>query len=191
MPFLIIQSYLIGSIPFAYIFAWNWRKVDIRRLGSKNVGTTNVFKEIGVLPGLMTGIFDACKGIAVVLLARTFGVGWAFGALIAAMIGHNWPIWLGFHGGGGLATFIGGMLFISTWWIVLILLGLWWIIYKLVRAHDHSALLVCLISPIVLGLIHSSWEYFLFGVGAAGVIGAKRLSSMRQKEHLPEMNQCG
>lgn len=180
---LLVKSYLIGSIPFAYILAWNWSKADIRRIGSENVGTTNVIKQIGVFPGVMTAVLDACKGIIAVLVGRAFGTGWEFVALIVAMIGHIWPIWLGFHGGGGLATFIGGMLLISKWWIVLILLGVWGLAYLMIRKHDQSALIACYISPIVLGVLNSSWAHFFFGLGAAFVVGIKRIFSMRKNEH--------
>jgi glycerol-3-phosphate acyltransferase PlsY len=167
---LLFNSYLLGSIPFAYIFAWQWRKVDIRRIGSENVGTTNVFKQIGC---------DAGKGIIAVMLGNTLAVGGEFIALPMAMIGHNWPVWLGFHGGGGLATFIGGMLVISKWWIILILLGVWGIAYLVMKSHDRSAFVACSLSPIILGTLHSSWSYFLFGVGSSLVVGIKRLFSIK------------
>ncbi len=64
---LLLVPYLMGSIPFAYILSWIWRKVDIRAIGSENVGTTNVFKEIGILPGVLTGILDGLKGLLATL----------------------------------------------------------------------------------------------------------------------------
>jgi glycerol-3-phosphate acyltransferase PlsY len=177
---LLLVPYLMGSIPFAYILSWIWRKVDIRAIGSENVGTTNVFKEIGILPGVLTGILDGLKG----LLATLFGMGMMpngeFIALIAAIAGHIWPVWLGFHGGGGLATFIGGMLLISEWWVVLLLLGVWGAAYLILKKHDLSALVACYVSPFLLGIIHSSWNYFLFGAGAAFVVGLKRIQSIRK-----------
>ena len=185
---LLFNSYLLGSIPFAYIFAWQWRKVDIRRIGSENVGTTNVFKQIGVLPGMLTAVCDAGKGIIAVMLGNTLAVGGEFIALPMAMIGHNWPVWLGFHGGGGLATFIGGMLVISKWWIILILLGVWGIAYLVMKSHDRSAFVACSLSPIILGTLHSSWSYFLFGIGSSLVVGIKRLFSIKKNRRLLELN---
>lgn len=180
---LIINSYLLGSIPFAYLVARQWKKVDIRYIGSENVGATNVLKEIGILPGVITGILDVAKGVLVVFLGSRCAGG-AFIALIMAMVGHNWPVWLGFHGGGGLATFIGGMLILSKWWIILILLAVWGISYLLLKSHDRSACVACSLSPFILGAFHSSWNYFLFGVASAAVIVLKRIGSMRKNKRL-------
>jgi len=185
---LIPVSYLIGSIPFAYIFSWIWSKVDIRAIGSENVGTTNVFKEIGFLPGVLTGVFDGLKGLVAVLIGGAAGLNGEFIALIAAMAGHIWPVWLKFHGGGGLATFIGGMLLISEWWVVLLLLGIWGAAYLIFKKHDLSAIIACYICPFLLGIIYSSWRHFLFGVGAACVVGMKRMQSIRKNHREPAMN---
>lgn len=184
MLVLFIKSYLLGSIPFAYIFAWSWKKEDIRKLGSENVGTTNVIKQIGFIPGAMTALFDAGKGMIAVALGDSISVCGEFVALIAAMVGHNWPFWLGFHGGGGLATFIGGMLLLSKWWIILILLGIWGLAYIILKSHDRSALTACCISPFIIGILHSSWHYFFFGVGAATVVGIKRYLNILKKGRL-------
>ncbi|NLV16401.1 MAG: glycerol-3-phosphate acyltransferase [Syntrophomonadaceae bacterium] len=177
---LIIVSYLIGSIPFAFFLAWIWRKVDIRVIGSENVGTTNVFKEIGVLPGMLTGILDGLKGLVAALIGMGIMTNGEFFALIAAMTGHIWPAWLKFHGGGGLATFIGGMLIIYDWWVILMILGIWGAAYSITKKHDLSALIACYVCPFILGIIHSSWNHFIFGIGAAFVVGLKRLQSIRK-----------
>jgi glycerol-3-phosphate acyltransferase PlsY len=100
------------------------------------------------------------------------------------MAGHNWPVWLGFHGGGGLATFIGGMFLISKWWVILIILGIWSLAYITIKRHDQSALVACYITPVILGIIHSSWSHFLFGVGVALVVGIKRVFSIKKNERL-------
>lgn len=184
MLWLVIKSYLLGSIPFSYLLAQFWRKIDIRKLGSHNVGATNVVKEAGIIPGLLAGIGDGVKGLIAVLMGSALGSGGECLALILAMVGHNWPIWLGFHGGGGLATFIGGMLIISKWWVILILLAIWGLAYLIVREHNRSALIACSLSPVVLGYLHSSWRYFLLGVGAAFVVGIKRFTGIKAEKTL-------
>lgn len=179
---LLVQSYLLGSIPFAYLAGRLFGKLDIRNVGSRNVGTTNVFKNVGALAGLVTALGDAGKGLYVVYLANMAPVpGAEFIALLAAMIGHNWPVWLGFHGGGGLATLIGGLLALSEWWVVLVLLALWGIMYLVFRDHCESALAACAIAPGVLGSIHRSWAHFSFGLGAAIIIGAKQAKAILEK----------
>jgi glycerol-3-phosphate acyltransferase PlsY len=177
---LVLVPYLIGSIPFAYIISQVWRKVDIRAIGSENVGTTNVFKEVGYLPGALTGILDGLKGLVVVLIGMGIGPNAELIALVAAMAGHIWPVWLKFHGGGGLATFIGGMLLISEWWVILLLLGIWGAAYLICKKHDLSALTACSFCPFIMGIVHSSWNHFLFGAGAAIVVGMKRIQSIRK-----------
>jgi len=182
---LIINSYLIGSIPFAYIFARKWANVDLREKGSRNVGTTSVFQQAGVLPGVMTAVCDAGKGIVAALLgSSTLAVGGGILGLVFAIVGHNWPIWLGFHGGGGLATFIGGMLVLSEWWVILVLLAIWGLLYLVVKNHDRSACIACSVAPFVLGLLHSSWTHFFLGLGSSFVIGIKRVASLWHKKKL-------
>lgn len=185
---LLVVSYLIGSIPFAYLFAHKWGKIDLRKSGSCNVGTTNVFQQVGVVPGLMTAVCDAAKGIVAVLVgSSTLAVGGGSLGLIFAIAGHNWPIWLRFHGGGGLATFIGGMLVLSEWWVILILLAIWGVLYLVVKNHDRSACIACSVAPFVMGLLHSSWSYFFLGMGSSFVIGIKRFASMLKNRKLEGM----
>lgn len=178
MLFLMLKSYFVGSIPFAFIFTRLARKLDIRKIGSGNVGTTNVFKQVGPLPAFLTAIGDGCKGLIAVMIGSAVGSGGELIALLVAVIGHNWPVWLKFHGGGGLATLIGGMLFITEWWVVPVLLSLWGLIYLLIREYKRSVLLTCSLLPFVLGWIHSSWKSFLFGLGAGFLLGLKNLKSL-------------
>lgn len=173
-----LKSYFVGSIPFAFIFTRLARKLDIRKIGSRNVGTTNVFKQVGPLPAFLTALGDGCKGLIAVMLGSAVGSGGELIALLVAVIGHNWPIWLKFHGGGGLATLIGGMLFITEWWVVPSLLLLWGLIYLIIREYKRSVLVTCSLLPFVLGWIHSSWKSFLFGLGAGFLLGVKNLKSL-------------
>lgn len=105
-------GYLLGSIPFAHIVARLIKGVDIRQIGGGNVGALNVIREIGLLPGLAVLTADIGKGAVAVLVATWLGLPllWAFVAGFAAILGHNWPIFLGFKGGKGAATTIGVLL---------------------------------------------------------------------------------
>lgn len=105
----IIIGYLLGSIPFAYITGRLKKGVDIRQVGGHNVGALNVMREIGLLPGVAVLIADIGKGSLAVLIARWLDLPmiWIFIAGFAAVVGHNWPIFLGFKGGKGAATTIG------------------------------------------------------------------------------------
>jgi len=105
----VIIGYLLGSIPFAYIVGCLIKGVDIRQVGGGNVGATNVMREVGTAAGIAVLIADIAKGALAVLIAQWFGVSQVavFIAGFAAVVGHNWSIFLGFSGGMGGATTIG------------------------------------------------------------------------------------
>ena len=110
MPVLvIILDYLLGSIPTAYIAGHITRGRDIRQIGDGNMGAQNAFRQLGPKTGIIVGIIDAIKGALAVLLAYALGVPLLAILLagVAAVIGHNWPIFLGFRGGRGECTTIG------------------------------------------------------------------------------------
>jgi glycerol-3-phosphate acyltransferase PlsY len=105
----VIIGYLIGSIPFAYIAGRLIKRVDIRTLGGGNVGATNVMREVGTVAGFVVFFADIGKGILAIFIAQWLDVPLlvVFIAGFSAVIGHNWPIFLGFSGGRGGATTIG------------------------------------------------------------------------------------
>jgi glycerol-3-phosphate acyltransferase PlsY len=98
----ILIGYLIGSLPIGYLVTQGTRGVDLRRVGSGNVGATNVYRTSGLGAAMAVMIADAGKGAAAVLLGGG-GVG-AVAAGVAAVAGHVYPVWLGFRGGKGVAT---------------------------------------------------------------------------------------
>src|SRR5690348_4705842 len=100
-------AYLLGSIPFGYVLVRAFRKEDIRDHGSGNIGATNVARSGARGLGLATLLLDLLKGLAAVLIARYIVHGSydvAIAAAIAAVLGHVFPVWLGFRGGKGVAT---------------------------------------------------------------------------------------
>lgn len=104
-------SYLIGSIPFSYLVARR-AGVDVRKVGSGNVGATNVLRSAGRKAGIVAFLLDASKGALAALLAQRLGPGGALPPLAAAaaVLGHMYPVWLGFKGGKGVATGAGAFL---------------------------------------------------------------------------------
>lgn len=105
-------SYLLGSVPFGLLVGKWWAKVDVRQHGSGNIGMTNVLRTAGYFCALLTLIGDVGKGVVAVVLARSL-TGDSFLGLFAgtfAVIGHNWPIFLRFKGGKGVATVLGVLL---------------------------------------------------------------------------------
>jgi len=105
----LIIGYLLGSIPVAYIVSRVRSGVDIRTIGSGNMGGANVMREIGTHEGAFVGLSDIAKGAGAILIAQALGVPelWVFGAGFAAVVGHNFPVFAGFRGGRGSATIIG------------------------------------------------------------------------------------
>ncbi len=105
----IVIAYLLGAIPFAYVAGRLKKDIDIRYAGGGNVGATNVLREVGTGAGLLVLAADILKGTLAVLIAKWFGVNMlvVFIAGLAAVIGHNWSIFIGFDGGKGGATTIG------------------------------------------------------------------------------------
>jgi len=105
----IIIGYLLGSIPTAYIVARLRKGIDIRNVGSRNMGGANVMREIGTHEGVFVGLIDVAKGAVAILIAQALNVSelWIFGTGFAALVGHNFPVFAGFKGGRGSATIIG------------------------------------------------------------------------------------
>lgn len=110
MPVIaVVTAYAIGSIPFALILARRWGTGDLRHLGSGNLGAANVWRATGVTPGVLVALLDVAKGAAGVVVAQRLNGGMATPAAagVAAVLGHIYPVWLGFRGGKGVATSCG------------------------------------------------------------------------------------
>jgi glycerol-3-phosphate acyltransferase PlsY len=110
MPWLIVAlGYFLGSIPTAYIAGRILKGADIRQMGDENMGAANAFRELGRKVGFFVGIIDAAKGALAVLIAQITNLPQIFVMLAgtAAVIGHNWPVFIGFRGGRGESTTIG------------------------------------------------------------------------------------
>lgn len=125
---IIVQSYLIGAIPFALIIGRVFYGVDVRTLGSGNLGSTNVFRNLGWKPGLAVQILDIAKGLVPVLLvASFFDTQMPFEnhtpfedstvvrliAGVTAVIGHMWSVFAGFRGGKGINTSMGMLIAVA------------------------------------------------------------------------------
>jgi glycerol-3-phosphate acyltransferase PlsY len=108
----ITLAYLVGSIPTAYLLSRLLRGVDIRRIGDGNVGALNTYRHISRWAGVLVALLDIAKGSAVTLLARHTGlpIRWVLVVGAVAVLGHDFMLYLGFHGGQGMATIAGVLL---------------------------------------------------------------------------------
>lgn len=111
LALLIIYSFILGSIPFGLIIA-RMKGIDPRKVGSGNIGTTNILRSVGKMAGILTLFGDSLKGVAAVAIGRTLNVGSPYEGIlgISAIAGHNFSLFLGFKGGKGVATSLGVVL---------------------------------------------------------------------------------
>lgn len=151
LPFtLILGAYVLGSIPFAILVS-RWRKgIDVRDYGSGNMGATNVLRVVGKGAGGLTLLADMGKGLVPVLLARALELSPAEVGLVAlaTVLGHLYPIFVGFRGGKGVATGLGaflGMMPLAT----LLAVGVWAICLALSRYVSLSSILASLSLPLI------------------------------------------
>ena len=112
---MIIAAYLLGSVPASYLVARS-RGIDLRKQGTRQVGGGNLWRTTSRKLGLMLGIFDFVKGMAMVIIAHAAGLDIAQQVIVglAVVVGHNWPVFLGFHGGRGASTTLGIVIIIPS-----------------------------------------------------------------------------
>lgn len=111
-----LVAYALGSIPFGLILTKVFRGADVRKVGSGNIGATNVARAAGLSAGMLTLVLDVAKGAGAVLLAEKLSsdsATWMMIAAFAALVGHCFPVWLKFKGGKGVATAAGMFLVLS------------------------------------------------------------------------------
>jgi len=145
---LLVGGYLLGSIPFGLVVTRLGGAGDIRQVGSGNIGATNVLRTGRKDLALLTLLGDGGKGIVAVLLARHF-FGETAAALAggAAFLGHLFPVWLGFKGGKGVATFFGVML--TAAWPVGVMAAITWLaVAALMRLSSLAALTAVALAPL-------------------------------------------
>lgn len=141
-------GYFMGSIPFGILIARVFNLGDLREIGSGNIGATNVLRTGNKAAAAMTLFLDAAKGAAAVLIARALvAEDAAQAAGLGALLGHLFPIWLGFKGGKGVATFLGIFIALS-WQLGLLLCGVWLLAAVTTRYSSIAALATAAMSPL-------------------------------------------
>ena len=181
--FSIIISYLLGSIPFGLIIAKVFNKGDIRRVGSGNIGATNVMRVGGLRLAGLVWLLDMVKAIIAVLIGRYIG-GEVFAVWcgFVAVVGHCFPIWLGFRGGKGISTLFGVLLAMNP--ILFIVCGIEWLIVALTTGFSSlGAITVFCLMPI-LGFVIS------FGVGI-GFLAISALCCWKHRENIMRLIRGG
>lgn len=172
-----LLGYLLGSIPFGLVWVRLFTGKDVREVGSGRTGGTNVMRAAGFWVGLLTAISDIAKGAAAAMAARALlpatdaSMGMVLAGL-AAIVGHNYPIWLGFKGGAGGATCAGAALVMWPW-LGPILIGLGALILYYVGYASIATISVAVTTTVVFAIL-AWWVmpgafdplFVLYGVGA-------------------------
>jgi glycerol-3-phosphate acyltransferase PlsY len=175
-------AYLLGSFPSAFIYTAAFRGADIRKVGSGNIGGMNTFRNVGPLPGLLTGLTDLGKGMLAAWLGLTLFPGqplWAGLGGAAAAAGHNWMPWLGFRGGKGVGATFGALLVLQPWALVAVAL-----IYGAgiaVLRDSYPAVVVAMaLLPAIMWVAGGSIAYPAAGFAIAVVVIAKHVREWRE-----------
>lgn len=156
-------GYLSGSIPFGLLLTRAAGLGDIRSMGSGNIGATNVLRTGSKRLAALTLLLDAVKGLLPVLAGKAFGMEAALAAGLGAFVGHLYPVWLGFRGGKGVATFAGISLGYS--WTVLLPFAVTWLLAAFVTRYSSLAALLAVLATtltvFLLGQTALGWLYAL------------------------------
>lgn len=145
----LVLGYFFGSIPFGLLLTKLTGHGDIRSIGSGNIGATNVLRTGNKKLAAATLILDILKGTAAVLIVSYFNKDLALIAGFSVFIGHIYPVWLGFKGGKGVATYL-GILIGLAWPVALIFIAVWIVVALLTRFSSLSALIATIVAPLSL-----------------------------------------
>ncbi len=169
----LVVSYLLGALPTAYIWGRWFKKVDIRQMGSGNVGATNAFRVLGKQAGIFVLLIDILKGIlATTVMPWLFqidNVWWLMALALTAVIGHVWTVFLSFQGGKGIATSLGSLigLAISLPLLrlpLLITLGAWIVIFLIFQYVSLASIVAALVLPCTMVILGLSLELVALGI---------------------------
>ena len=174
-------GYLLGSIPFGLILTRAAGKGDVRKIGSGNIGATNVLRTGSKSLAALTLVLDCLKATAAVLLAqRLFGGETGVAAGAGALIGHLYPVWLKFKGGKGVATFL-GILIPLIWQAAIVYAAVWIILLLTIRISSVAGMSAAISAPTVAAILHSSLLPMLLGF-AVLVLWKHRENILRLKD---------
>ena len=180
---IIIVSYLLGSLPTSYLAARFLRGRDIRQIGDENAGAANVYRELGPAAGVVVGIIDAAKGALIILIAQVANMPQAVVLITGAVavIGHNWPVFLGFRGGRGVSTTIGILFVLVTIpMLILTLPTILILIWK--RNVTPSMAFLFIVLPLVDWWFKVPAVLIAYGVALPALIGITTYFRTRPKE---------
>jgi len=146
-----VVAYLVGSLPFSYIFAKMIKGVDITKVGSRNMGATNVLRTAGPLPAAFAFAGDFLKAVLLLLVLIRFfpAISWEtlLVAAVVVVLGHDFSVLAGFKGGKGVATTF-GVVFVLSWPVALVELGIWLVVMVLRNTVSLASVVVFAALPV-------------------------------------------
>jgi len=184
----IVAGYLVGSIPFGLWLVKAFKGVDVRRFGSGNTGTINVFRVGGAGLGVVVFVLDVLKGLLPVFLASTVSFSPLLIVLVglAAIAGHNWSLYLKFSGGKGVATSLGVLVALS-WQTAVLGFAVWLVMILLTRYSSVGSMTAGVAAPLLLWWLKAPPAYIGFGVVAALFILYRHRANIQRLAHGEEL----
>jgi len=167
----LVVAYLVGSIPFALLLVKLAGRGDVRKVGSGNVGATNALRAAGWRIALPVALADIGKGVLAVVLMRevTANPAWVYAAGVAAVVGHCFPVWLGFSGGKGVAT--GGGVFLTLALLpTLIVAALWIVVFAIFRIVSVASVSAAAAFPLVMYFVRRPSPPVMIATVVAAVV---------------------
>ena len=163
MLFALALGYLLGSIPFGLVLTRLAGKGDLRKIGSGNIGATNVLRTGSKPLAVLTMVLDCLKATAAIVIARLlFGPDAQAFAAAGAFVGHLYPAWLRFRGGKGAATLF-GILIALLWPAALVYAAVWLFLLSTIRISSIAGMMAAISAPIVAFGLHSPYFKMLLG----------------------------
>jgi len=172
-------GYLFGSLPFGLILTRMAGLGDLRKMGSGNIGATNVLRTGRKDLAALTLILDAGKGAIAALVAKAWGPDAMLVAGAAAVLGHNFPVWLGFRGGKGVATTLGTLIAVA-WPVGLGTCATWLLVAAVFRISSLAALLALAASPVFAWLYYGDLQLVQFATFLALLAWIRHHANIRR-----------
>jgi glycerol-3-phosphate acyltransferase PlsY len=179
---LVAAAYVLGSIPSALLVVWLMTGKDVRREGSGNVGATNAVRIGGIAAGILVTAMDVAKGALPVWAMSVLNPAsvWLAAAMLAAVVGHCYPVWLRFAGGKGVATAFGAFVVLAPV-PALAALGVWVVVLAVGRWVSLASLIGAAAFPLLVSILEQPGPVLLVGVSLAAVlIIVRHHSNIRQ-----------
>ena len=175
---IVLISYLLGSIPFGYLFTKLFLKKDIRDIGSGNIGATNALRTGNKIIGYSTLTFDILKAVLPILYIKFNFSEYVFVSSLSVFIGHVFPVWLKFKGGKGVATYL-GILFSLNYILGIIFIITWLFIFLITKFASLSSLTSSLVIPVYQYVFIDNQNYYFYIIMFTLIFYTHRLNIKR------------